>query len=137
MGRPRLAPLPGEVGETAGRLEAWRKARKSGSRMPADLWAEIAALGRRLGVNRICKTLGLSYSDLKKHVGDDQSLCRLSESVKPTFVELDGGCFLGGQQTGPMVELFNPDGARMVLKFPDGSPVNFLSLVDCFLRPHR
>jgi len=133
MSRVKLAPLPAEFGSTIARFQAWRKIRKNGTPIPAQLWAEAVDWAKRAGTNRICRALGLGFTDLKKRVGQGQGLCRLPEPVKPTFIEMDGRRLLGAPTAGAVLEVFSPDGGRMVLHLPDGSPVDTLGLVVSFM----
>jgi len=149
MARQKSAPLPAEVAETAAKLEAWRKAPRIGYRMPEELWSEIAGLARQLGVNPISRAMGLNFTDLRKRVEQGHGLCRVPTAGTPTFVELsinpgarlrapgEANSLLGGSPGGPVVEVFSPDGCRMVMHFPGGVPVDTRGLVASFLgRPH-
>jgi hypothetical protein len=149
MARQKSAPLPIEVAATAAKLEAWRKAPRIGSRMPEELWSEIAGLARQLGVNPISRAMGLNFTDLRKRVEQGRGLCRVPTAGAPTFVELsldpgtrmrapgEASSLLGGIQSGPVVEVFSPDGCRLVMHFPDGVPVDTHGLVASFLGRSR
>ena len=135
MSRVKLEPLPSEFAGTLARFQAWRATRKNGMPIPAELWAEAVDWAKRHGTNRICRPLGLGFTDLKKRVGpvQGQGLCQLPDPVKPTFIEMDGRCLLGGAVSGPVLEVFSSDGGRMVLHLPAGSPVDTRGLVSSFL----
>jgi hypothetical protein len=126
-----------ETADTATKLEAWRKSRRMGSRMPEELWTEITGWARQLGVNRVSRAMGLNFTDLKKRVEQGQGLCRVPAVVRPTFVEFEGHSLLGGIQGGPVVEVFSPDGGRMVMHLPGGVPVDTLGLVASFMGRRR
>jgi len=138
MGRTKQLPLPAEVDETRARLEAWRRLRKSGEPMPEELWSEAAGLARRLGVNRVCRALGLNHSTLKEHAVGGEVAARPAqqlrpEPVRPTFVELDRKPAFGELSAGPVLEVTRPEGGRMVLRLPVGSVVDPCGLVATFL----
>jgi hypothetical protein len=137
MARPKLSPLPTGVAETVARLEAWRKAPRIGSRVPEELWSEIVGWARQLGVNPISRAMGLNFSDLRKRVEQGQGLCRVATAARPTFVELEANSLLGGTQGGPVVEVYSPDGGRLVMHFPSGVPVDTLGLVASFMGRRR
>jgi hypothetical protein len=141
MGRPKLIPLPAEVEETRARLHAWRRTRKNGDHLPEKLWSEAAGLARRLGVNRVCRALGLNHTTLKEHVAKGQVATspvkrQGAEPAQPAFVELDGGRFLGDLPAGPVLEVTRPEGERMVMRWPVGSVVDTCGLVASFIGRH-
>lgn len=134
MGRHLREALPAEVQETRAKLEAWRKTRKSGTSLPAELWSEAVAWARRFGINPVCKVLGLSFTDLKKRMGRAHHEVRARpKAVAATFVEFDGAGFQAGIPGSPVVEVISPDGARMVLRWPSGVAVDVGGLVASFL----
>ena len=136
MGRPKHAALPSQIGETLARIQAWRSSRKGGEPMHEELWREASDWAAKVGINPVCKCLGLSYSDLKKRCQPKQDLgvCRLSAPVRPVFAELDGAYFAGGEsQVGPVVEVLAPDGGRLVMRLAPGSAVDALGLMQAFL----
>jgi len=54
-----------DIEEARRRLEAWRKSRRRGKRIPAPLWALAARLARTHGVSPVSQRLGLDYNGLK------------------------------------------------------------------------
>jgi len=88
--------LPAELEDTRAKFQAWRQTRKNGDHLPGALWSEAAGLARRLGVNRVCRALGLNHTALKEHAAKGRVVIRpvqrpRPEPVRPAFVELDGG----------------------------------------------
>jgi len=152
MGRSVREPLPAEVDEVRARIERWRKQRKCLGPMPEKLWADVVELATRFGMNPICRSMGLSYGALKirmdKLLGQKHSVPKqhpepdLRPALKPnpkpqpmapTFVELGGDSFLGGIQAGPVLEVSTPEGVRVVLRLPAGSPVDLAGMMTAFL----
>ena len=148
MGRPKHTALPSQIGDILARIQAWRSSRKSGAPMPEDLWRAAGEWASKLGINPVCKALGLSYSDLKKRSQTKQGLqvYQRPDPVPPTFAELaldpgarmrapgDGAFFAGGlSQAGPTVEVTNPDGGRLVMRLAPGSVVDAMGLLESFL----
>ena len=137
MGRMKQQ-LPAELEDTRAKFQAWRQTRKSGDHLPGALWSEAAGLARRLGVNRVCRALGLNHTALKEHAAKGRVVTRpvqrpRPEPVRPAFVELDGGHVPGEHLPGPMVEVTRPGGERMVLRWPAGSVIDSCGLVAAFL----
>ena len=136
MGRPKHAALPSQIGDLLARIQTWRSSRKSGVAMPEDLWRAAGEWASRVGINPVCKALGLSYSDLKKRAQPKQALQVFQRSgpMPPTFAELDGAFFAGGVgQAGPTVEVTNPDGGRLVMRLAPGGTVDAIGLLESFL----
>lgn len=143
MGRPKQAPLPPEANETLAKFEAWRRTRKSGERIPGDLWSEATALARRLGVNRVSLSLGLSHTTLKEHVEKGRVATRPTPQARPgrgqpSFVEMPQGGFLGvgpssAHTAGLELEVIRLEGDRMLLRWPAGSVVDPSGMVATFL----
>jgi len=136
VGRPKHAALPSQIGDLLARIQAWRSSRKSGAPMPEDLWRAAGEWASKVGINPVCKALGLSYADLKKRLQPKQALqvYQRPDPVRPTFAELDGAFFEGGMnQAGPTVEVTNPDGGRLVMRLAPGSTVDALDLLQAFL----
>ena len=136
MGRPKHAALPSQIGDLIARIQAWRSSRKSGAPMPGDLWQAAGEWASKLGINPVCKALGLSYSDLKNRIQPKQAhrVFQRPDPVPPSFAELDGAFFAGGvSQAGPIVEVTNPDGGRLVMRLAPGSVVDAMGLLESFL----
>jgi len=136
VGRPKHAALPSQIGEILARIQAWRSSRKGGTPMPEDLWRAAGEWASKVGINPVCKALGLSYADLKKRSQPKQTLhvFQRPDPVPPTFAELDGAFFTDGvSHTGPTVEVTNPDGGRLVMRLAPGSTVDALGLLQAFL----
>jgi len=152
MGRSVRAPFPPEVDEVKARIDRWRQQRKCLGPMPEKLWHEVLELASRFGMNPICRSMGLSYGSLKarmdKGLGQPQaspaprsepSLVPAPPSMPkqqpmaPTFVEFGADNLLGGIQAGPVLEITNPDGVRVVLRLPAGSSIDLASLMTALL----
>jgi hypothetical protein len=101
--------------------------------MPEELWEEVAGVARRRGVSRVARELGLDYGSLKKRVlegsgpkGDGGGGCG-------GFVEMDAaglaGVFGPG---GAVVEIWEPDGTRLVVRLAEGEGPDVAALVAAF-----
>ena len=65
-----------EIEEAQEQFENWRRGRKRGERIPADLWATAVALAKQHGVWPTAKALHLDHSRLKRRVrnGEEPAL---------------------------------------------------------------
>jgi len=135
MGRPRREALPLEIEETRARLKAWRATRKLGAPYPAALWSEVVEWVRGFGLSPVCRALGLSYTDIKKRMGQAGQIHLVAKAVEvePTFVELDRQGLEPGSRGGPEVEVISPNGARMLMRWPAGATVDAGGIVASFL----
>ena len=79
--------LEGAAGEVLSRLEAWRRTRKSGQRLPEDLWREAGALARRFGINRASHALGLNYIKVRDHAGQGAGLVHQPRAARAAVVK--------------------------------------------------
>ncbi len=103
----------GDVPETLARgrerFEAWRRTRKSGSRIPDQLWSLAVALSVAHGLSRTASALKVDYYSLKDRVAGRN---RDSNSVAPAFVELTPPP-LAPSTSECVIELEDGLGARM------------------------
>lgn len=107
--------------------------------MPEKLWSEATEWARCYGINPVCGALGLSYTDLKKRMGQSHGLRQVLKTapMKATFMELDGAMVLPDAPVGAVVEVTSADGGHMVLRLPAGSPLDPFGLVTSFLGRDR
>jgi hypothetical protein len=80
----RRIELPEDLARARSRFQAWRE-RRTGRRIPQQLWALAVRLVSRHGVSRTAAALGLDYCSLKKQADSGASE---PESSRPAFVEL-------------------------------------------------
>ena len=150
MGKHNHAPLPIEFDEVRTRIQAWRTSKNPGSAMPAELWKEAASWAAGYGIHRVCKALGLSQTRMNQFLEPRRpmELRQMPTPVRPTFVKLSidpgarmrapgagGDCVTGcgTPQSGPVVEVTNPDGGRLVMRLMPGCPVDAIGLLQSFL----
>ena len=86
MGVGRRSELPKDLARARSRFQAWR-GRRTGRRIPQQLWALAVRLVNRHGVSRTAAALGLDYYSLKKRA---ESATTEPASSSPAFVELPG-----------------------------------------------
>ena len=121
-----------DMDEARRRLEAWRKSRSRGKRIPDALWALAAALARTHGVSPVSQRLGLDYNGLKRRAAI--TLPRRSRlKPPPGFVELP---LVRQPVLGPncTVELARAEGARMTIRWEGKEGLDLVGLAEAFWR---
>ncbi len=78
----------GDNEEAHRQLEAWRKSRSRGKRIPPSLWDLAAALARIHGISRVSQRSGLDYNGLKRRAEATTPPRRSRLKPHPGFVEL-------------------------------------------------
>ena len=77
--------IPASLARGRDRFEAWRRARKTRTRIPEQLWKLAVKLTAAHGLNRTASVLKLDYYSLKKRVKAKNAA---GASTNPAFVEL-------------------------------------------------
>jgi hypothetical protein len=86
--RKRAVAESSQVERARKKFGAWRRSRKSLSRIPDDLWESAVVAAREVGVNQASRALGLEYYALKKRFVASVKEPALAAS---RFVEFDSG----------------------------------------------
>ena len=122
-----------DMEEARRRLEAWRKSRRRGKRIPAPLWALAAALARTHGVSPVSQRLGLDYNGLKRRAEATTPPRRSRLSPRPGFVELP---LVAQPALGPncTLELARGEGARMTIRWEGKEGLDLVGLAEAFWR---
>jgi hypothetical protein len=120
--RPTVS-VSAEIEEARQQFEEWRRERKRGERIPADLWATAAALAKEHGVWPTAKALHLDHSRLKRLVGNEEE-----DPKSGAFVELIPQ---GAMLYSCTVEMEDERGARMRVELK-GAAVDVTALSRTF-----
>jgi hypothetical protein len=99
--------LPADLARGRSRIQAWRKTREPGGRIPQDLWDMAVGLARTQGVSRTAIVLGLDYYSLRKRL---EAAVAKPQSTAPSFVELPSPIRVSKECR---LELDNGSGATM------------------------
>ncbi len=135
MGRRSRSALPARVSQLRGRIERWRRERPERSPMPAELWGSAVSLARRHGVYPIARALGVDYGALKKRVARCPKGAEKSGKSSPEFIELAPGPWLGrADSAGMVVELWDAEGAKLVVRLADRDGLDVRDLAEAFWR---
>jgi len=104
--------------------------------MPPALWEAAVSLARTHGIYAIARALRVSYETLKRRVEQPPGGGSLGRQEAPDFVEIPVAQLVpSSEATGTVVELTAPDGARLVVRLPDGAHnLDVLRLADTFWR---
>jgi hypothetical protein len=130
MARTKVA-FPRRLVRLRERIDQWRSTRTKLWPMPAELWSEAAALARELGVGTVQQALKIGYTSLKRRVVERPLARGCAGAGDGEFVELSGAQ-LFGMGMGPVVELADRSGARLVVRLPAGSTLDVEGLVEAF-----
>ena len=124
--------LPRGLKDVRARIEEWRRTRRRRCAMPAVLWDEAVALGRRGQTYRVSRVLGVNYESLRRRIAETSEPV-IGDAAKDGFVELSGAQLLAGA-AGPVVELADASGGRLTVRLATGTPVDVTGLVEAFGR---
>jgi len=123
MSERPIVSVSTELEEARQQFENWRRDRKRGERIPADLWATAVALAKEHGVWPTAKALHLDHSRLKRCVWSGEE-----DATSSAFVELI-------PQTATLysciVEMEDKRGARMRVELK-GTAVDVTALSRTF-----
>jgi hypothetical protein len=110
----------------------WRAARKTGERIPSELWGAAVAATAGHGAYRVAAELHLDYAVLKRRAalaGDNQTP---ASELTPRFVELFAPALPATPAASPaqcVVELDNARGAKMRVELSGGNALSGLSVL--------
>jgi hypothetical protein len=116
-------------------VEAWRKNRPPGQRMPEPLWEAATALAKEFGVSPVQRVLRVDYRGLEyRATGVDKSKpAQPPAPNKSTFVELPA--LAAPRRAEHTIELEDESGRKMTVKVCGGSLTELLPLAQAFWRP--
>lgn len=123
MSGRRTVSVSAEIEEAREQFEDWRRARKRGERIPANLWATAVGVAKQHGVWPTAKALHLDHSRLKRRVRNDEG-----DEKSSAFVELIPQ---GGMLYSCTVEMEDGRGARMRVELK-GAAVDVTALSRTF-----
>ncbi len=134
MEAKRETELPAELRKVRGELEEWRGQKRTGQRIPEELWGAAVRAARRHGLNRVSRALGLDYYHLKKRSGQGKKKGSRTDRSEPVFVELaSAGTDVGEPHAACVVELEKGNGVRMRICVRDSATVDWNRMKEAFL----
>jgi len=104
-----------------GRVDAWRRRRRSGQRMPEALWAEAVDVAGEVGVYASARGIGIDYGSLKSRLRarEAQSIGGGEGAIQGGFVDAGSVAELATGLT--TVEAVLPSGERVVVRGSTGA----------------
>lgn len=115
------------------RLKTWRAIRPGRRRIPDELWRAAADVARIHGLSRTATALKLGYHGLRRRLQGGAARDNRRRRA-PVFMEVAAVPMPPGDGERGTVELIAASGARLILRVPDASPNELLSMVQVFLR---
>jgi hypothetical protein len=101
--------------------------------MPAKLWDAAVSLARSEGTYAVARALRVDYGSLARRVAAGGGGRDGGAASARAFVQLGGAPFLGTPApAGPVVEMSDGDGVRIVIRLGPGSPLDVAGLVQRF-----
>jgi hypothetical protein len=106
--------------------------------MPAGLWAAAVGLAEAHGVGLVARALRLDYGSLKRRVSGQPRTRGASAGGSAGFVEIDPSGLSGVLEPGgAVVEVWNGDGTRLVIRLGCRERLDVSALLDAFRRGGR
>ena len=123
-----------ELDHVRDRLDSWRRTSGTRRRIPEDLWEEVAQLARAHGVHQVARALRLNYERVKRRASSSAGRLQ-SRKARPAFLELE--LAQPASNSGCVIELGDPKGARMTIRLPAEAPVDLGALAKAFWSRRR
>jgi hypothetical protein len=145
-----ITALPSPLESVRDRFEQWRETRKNRrERIPEDLWSAAVRLCDQYSVNRISRTLGLNYNDLKKripaclhaclsktacsqatHRQNQKAYTKRNKLSSTAFIEVDWRN--GFPSSECIIEMDDAYGSKMRMSFKGRTELDLLELGKAF-----
>ena len=133
MGWKARNGLPARTREVREQIALWRRTRARRSPMPAKLWDEAVSLARHGGTYATARALRVDYGSLARRVAEARRGTDGDEASAGAFVALSGAQLLGASApAGPVVEVSDGDGVRLVIRLGTGTELDVVGLVQRF-----
>jgi hypothetical protein len=121
MGQQRSAAA--RIRAIRGRVEAWRRQRRSGRAMPAPLWQEAVDLAAEVGVYAAAQGIGVAYGSLRARLRtrQDEAGAGEQDATGSGFVDAGSVAELALGSAVTTVEVALPSGERLVVRATTGA----------------
>jgi hypothetical protein len=131
----KQSTIPADVAAVRDRVAGWRSARVKQCAMPEELWEAAVSLVARHGLYRVARAVRVDYGALKTR-------CDLrSAGESGVFVEVEASRLLSPpaaardprlEGAGTVVEMYRPDGARLVVRLAAQDGLDVVGLAGAF-----
>jgi len=117
-------------------IEAWRKSRAPGQRMPEPLWEGATELAKQFGVSPVQRILRVDYRGLEYRATgvDKNQSTKPPPPAKTTFVELPA-LISPARRVEHTIELEDAAGRKLTVKVCGSDLTAVLPLAQAFWRP--
>ena len=95
-------------------LDLWRRTPGRGRGIPEEIWEGAVGLARAQGIYRVSRLLRLNYQSLQRRLAARGGRTPPKAAKPPIFLDLGTGRL--NAESGCVVELAAPDGARMTVR---------------------
>lgn len=128
MKQPAVS-LPPTITDVQYRFSEWRKNKKHRERIPENLWVAAVMLSQDNTLHKISRTLGLSYTDLKKRVASSKTLHSCSADSSQDFIPID----IAPLHTAEcIIEMEHRNGNKMRMHFKGKADLELQSFAESF-----
>jgi hypothetical protein len=124
----RITPALAEV---QSRFHAWRQKRKHRSPIPEELWTAAVLLTQEHSLNKISKTLHLSYTTLKERVELSKRTSAVSSNPSLDFIPIDIHSIHSAEC---IVEMEHRNGNKMRMHFKGEAELDLQFFAESFWR---
>ena len=144
MTLPEQEPLPPAVNRLKQQVQKWRQAKDGRFAFtPGEFWDAAVPLAVKFGVCRIARAVELDYGGLRKRVAALAGKPCPEPSI--TFVEIPASGMAATEHPAPdprqnpssesglMIDISRPDGARMRISLKPGTDLDAAGLVAAFV----
>jgi hypothetical protein len=119
------APIPEAITQLQRRLEEFRSAQPTRTKLPESLWEAAVELARQHGIYAVAHPLRLDYTRLKQRLGGIPSQSRKPEP--PAFVELLGSRAASLPEF--VIEFESASGGKMRIQWKGADPPDWAGLL--------
>lgn len=134
--KPTVTPtVSADIEKVRRRLQAWRRRRKHGSRIPESLWRSATKLAKKHPPASIAHTLGLDYDALKQRLNPANKHGMRERQAKPSFIEVLP--FTPASHCECTIEIEDRRGAKMKLELKGVSAGDLAAVSRALWRAER
>jgi hypothetical protein len=110
-------------------FQEWRRTKKRGAPIPDALWKAAVGVARKHGLAEASRVLSIEYGVLKRRM-ETEDAGRAADFIELKTMPIPQASVA----VGPVVEVVDSDGARLVVRLPGSGTLDVASLVSAFRR---
>lgn len=121
------------------RLEKWRKVRRSGEKIPIELWDAAIELTEKYPINRVAYILGLEGAKFRSLINKKKGIsASVDSAVKESFIELKvsepSNRIMGVFESPCLLELYKSDGSHVKVYSSAGGLIDITRICESFFQ---